>query len=236
MPVNGPREKLAADLELLKPVAGHVAYWSCGLIAGQSLTLGDLRALLAEPTPAPMSDIGMAISDALRQVGAALREVVALMRQSDGVIGFHLNGEVLAWSEFDLEDKIADALALLPALAQQMVEGEQRRVFLIDLQRRLDAVAPLIEQQRDDLVQTREALAVAEENLESAAISLASYDQSYGGGGGESEALDIARSLGFDGGSNECVEWLLDRCKLRAARIAALSPTGTPGAEGEPTV
>ncbi len=34
--------------------------------------------------------------------------------------------------------------------------------------------------------------------LAEAALSLMSYEQSYGGGGGEREAFDIARLLGYD--------------------------------------
>jgi hypothetical protein len=47
----------------------------------------------------------------VRRLGAELRAVRDVIRESVGVAGWHLNGEIAAWDEFGWPGDIDDALA-----------------------------------------------------------------------------------------------------------------------------
>lgn len=85
--------------------------------------------------------------------------------------------------------------------------GISQMLALVELRHRLERAGK-------DSQRYREALAWA-------AISLDSYEQSYGGGGGDTEALDIAKLLGFDGNTNEAIDWL-------RASVRSLEPQQEP--------
>ena len=73
----------------------------------------------------------LATIDALeREKGEALavvevaRDIVVIMDQSEGVAGWHLNGEVMRWEDFDTPAELRRALAALPTPVDQQKEQD----------------------------------------------------------------------------------------------------------------
>lgn len=100
MPSEDPTD-LAAAVERLKHKCCLIDARSDCRFTYVTELAADIRTVLA----------ALRLQDAAPQLLAALRGVLELIAESKGIAGWHLNGEIAAWDEFECIDEAAAAIA-----------------------------------------------------------------------------------------------------------------------------